>query len=389
MAIDPPPHRLHYLDHLRAALVILVVLHHVALVYGAAAPFYYQEPPFDDPLAFQLLAVFVLANQAWFMGALFLLAGYFTPGSVDRRGPGPFLRARLVRLGIPVVAAILVLEPVSRFGFFLMPASLTGITDPPTWAVYPELMGLGPLWFVALLLIFDTGYAAWRALTAKRRPPAAGRPTSPGYVRVALFIAALALVSYLLRIAVPLGEEVHLVAAFLNFPTIAYLPQYLGFFLLGIVASRGAWLRDLPGSVGMAGFAAVGIASVLLFPLAVSGGPFAVAFGESVAFLGGGHWQSAVYALWDSITAVGMSLGLIVLFRRLFDGSGRFGAFLSRHSYAVYVFHTPIVVYAAFALRTIDLLALAKFALAGAVVLPICFAFAYVIRKMPLASAVL
>ena len=33
--------RLFFIDHLRAALVILVVLHHVALVYGASVEGYY------------------------------------------------------------------------------------------------------------------------------------------------------------------------------------------------------------------------------------------------------------------------------------------------------------------------------------------------------------
>jgi len=95
--------RLTDLDHLRAALVSLVIVHHVALVYGAIAPFYYVEPPFDDPLAYTLLGVFALTNQAWFMGTLFLLAGYFTPRSFDRRGASAFVRARLVRLGIPIL----------------------------------------------------------------------------------------------------------------------------------------------------------------------------------------------------------------------------------------------------------------------------------------------
>jgi ABC-type transport system involved in multi-copper enzyme maturation permease subunit len=87
--------RLFFIDHLRAALVILVVLHHVAVVYGAGAPFYYVEPPFNDPLAFLVLLVFVLFNQAWFMGALFLIAGYFTPGSLIGRGQVLSLRVGL------------------------------------------------------------------------------------------------------------------------------------------------------------------------------------------------------------------------------------------------------------------------------------------------------
>ena len=98
-----PTSRLLFIDNLRTGLITLVVLHHVALVYGAFAPFYYVEPPTNDPLAFQVLLVFGLINQSWFMGALFLLSGYFTPGSFDRKGPGSFLKDRLLRLGIPLI----------------------------------------------------------------------------------------------------------------------------------------------------------------------------------------------------------------------------------------------------------------------------------------------
>ncbi len=387
MSAEKSAPRLHHLDHLRAALVILVVLHHVALVYGAAAPFYYQEPPFDDPVAFMGLAVFVLLNQSWFMGALFLLAGYFTPASFDSKGPAQFLKGRLVRLGIPILVGIFVLEPIARLGFFLMPASMTGITDEPDWSTYPHLLGLGPLWFIAMLLAFDFGYAAWRAVT---KPPSTAAHDSmrPGLVTVCAFVLGLAAASYLLRIVVPLGEEVRLIAPFLNFPTIAYLPQYLSFFVLGIAAYRLNWLNDLPQAVGLAGFAVALAAAVLLLPLALSGEFLNLIFAENGGFTGRGHWQSAIYALWDSTMAVGLSLGAIVLFRRFFDQSGRLGAFLSQHSYAVYVIHAPILVFGAYAMRTVELPALAKFCLAAIVLTPLCFAAAFVIRKLPLAKRV-
>ena len=110
--------RLFFLDHLRAALVILVVLHHVAMVYGASAPFYYVEPPFTDPQAYTILLVFALGNQGWFMGALFLIAGYFTPGSFDRKGSTSYLRGRLVRLGIPLIIFYFILGPIASMGFW-------------------------------------------------------------------------------------------------------------------------------------------------------------------------------------------------------------------------------------------------------------------------------
>lgn len=375
--------RLFFIDHLRAALVTLVVLHHVALVYGAGAPFYYVEPPFSDPLAFLVLLVFVLSNQAWFMGAFFLLAGYFTPGSYDRKGPGSFLKARLLRLGIPLIIFIFVLSPISSIGYWQMPASLTGITTPLTWQAYPYLLGMGPLWFVAMLLIFDFGYAAWRMLTRNRTSSSMSKSSLPSYLLIGVFILALALVSYLVRIVVPMGKDV------LDFPTISYLPQYLSLFVLGTMASRHNWFRALPSSVGLVGFVTALVAGVLLFPPAISGQLFSLEVTEPALFVGNGHWQSAVYALWDSTFAVGMCLGLIPLFRRFFNGQGRFGRFLSQHSYAVYVVHIPIVVLIAIALKGIHLEPLLKFGMAAVIAVPTCFAVAYIVRRMPGVSRIL
>ena len=383
--------RLFFIDHLRAALVILVVLHHLALVYGGIPPFYYFEPPYTDPLAGLMALVFVLFNQAWFMGAFFLLAGYFTPGSFDRKGSGRFLKDRLIRLGIPLVVYTFLLNPIASLGFYLMPSSLTGITDPPTWQAYPRLIGIGPLWFVAMLLIFSLAYAAWRRLTANRLSNSMSSAPLPGYLRIGLFILILALASYLMRLIVPLGKSVNLFADFLGFPTLSYLPQYLSFFVLGTIAARHDWFRALPGTLGFVGFVTAAAAGVILFPLALSGHWFSLDITEaSVAnAFGYGHWQSAVYALWDSMFAVGMVLGLIPLFRHFLNAQGSVGSFLAQHSYAVYIIHIPIVVLVAYALRGLVLASLLKFALVALIVVPACFVVAYLIRKLPYASKVI
>jgi uncharacterized membrane protein len=81
--------RLFFIDHLRAALIILVVLYHIAIVYGEGRSFWYVDPPKNaESLGGFALFLFVFFNQAWFMGAFFLLAGYFVPGSYDRKGAG-------------------------------------------------------------------------------------------------------------------------------------------------------------------------------------------------------------------------------------------------------------------------------------------------------------
>lgn len=377
--------RLFYFDYLRAALVILVVLHHVSLVHGASVEgFYYVEPPLTDPVAFRDLLVFALLNQGWFMGAFFLLAGYFTPGSYDRKGAGKFLLDRLVRLGIPLMLFYFVLNPLSRMGWWLMPASLTGISGSPTWQTYPDLLGLGPLWFVAMLLIFCAGYAGWRLLSGRREPRSAETSSPLRYVPVALFALGLALASYLWRSVVPIGQAVW------EFPTLAYLPQYLSFFVLGAVAYRRDWLNSLTGWMGAIGLVAAVLAGVLLFPLAFSGQWFSLELTpEMTAAMGDGTWASGIYALWDSITAVGLSLGLVMLFRRYLGAAASFGRFLGRHSYAVFVFHIPIIVFLAYALRWLDLGSVAKFGVVSLVAVPVCFVVAYLIRKVPGVARVL
>lgn len=371
--------RLFFIDHLRAALIILVVLHHVSIVYGASVQdFYYIEPPFDDPLTFIVLLVFALFNQAWFMGALFLIAGYFTPGSYDSKGAGSFLKRRLVRLGIPLLVYVFIISPLSSIGYWLMPAEMTGITTPLSWQVYPFLLGLGVAWFLALLLIFNLGYAAWRWLTRNRAASSTGEASTPSYLGIGIFILALAVVSYLVRIIIPLDREV------LEFPTLAYLPQYLGLYLVGAIAFRRNWFRTIPGSMGVVGFVVALVATAILFSIAFTSILTAIENGsQQLATSGNGTWQSAVYALWDSAFAVGMCLAAITFFRRFFNGDSRLGGFLSQQSYAVYIIHIPIIVFLAYALRGIGLAPLLKFGLLSIITVPTCFIVAYLLRKIP------
>jgi glucan biosynthesis protein C len=374
--------RLFYMDHLRAALVILVVLHHVALVYGAGAPFYYVEPPFTAPLTYLGLLMFVLINQAWFMGALYLIAGNFTPGSFDRKGSRAFLKGRLVRLGIPLLIWIFVLSPISSMGYWQMPSELTGITDPLTWGAYPFLLGLGVAWFLALLLIINIGYAFWRWLTRNRKPSAVNEST-PSYLGLVIFTLSLAVVTYILRIVIPMGKDI------LGFPTLAYLPQYISLFIVGVVAYRRNWFRTTPGTMGVVGLVFALLATIFLFPYAVSGQWFSLELAEPAGFVGNGTFESAAYALWDSVFAVGMCLAAITFFRRFFAGESSFGSFLSQQSYAVYIIHVPIIVFVAVGLKGIELHAMLKFGLLAAIVIPVCFIVAYILRKIPGVSKVL
>ncbi len=368
--------RLFFLDHLRAALTVLVVLHHLAVIYGAAAVFYYVEPP--GAVVQLVFEVFVLVNQAYFMGCFFLISGYFTPGSFDRKGPRAFFKDRLLRLGIPLVVYILVLSPIASISPYLdpTPADVFHVTPPYTWQKFPLALGVGPLWFAELLLFFCLGYVAWRLARRAWVQPAERVFSPPRYWTIGLFILVLATSSYLMRMVVPMGMSIPI----LGFPTLAYLPQYLSFFILGALAFRRNWFQTIPGSMGIVGFVVALVATIVLAPLALS---------EGGAFLGHGTLQSAAYALWDSTFSVGICLALLTFFRRFLNRQIRFGRFLSQQAFTVYIIHIPVIVLLALAMRGIHLESLLKFALAALIGVPLCFALAFLVRKIPFASRIL
>ncbi|WP_407312296.1 acyltransferase family protein [Desulfosporosinus sp. SB140] len=341
-----PGKRLYFADNLRTWMVILVVLQHLAEIFS--------------------MYLFLMLNQAYFMGLLFLLSGYFTPGSFERRGPGTFLKDRLLRLGLPTLIYVFILNPIARIGTH----GLAGNTA-------ASLFALGPMWFAVMLLVFDLGYLAWRTV-GKNRPesPVLENRMLLTFPRVALFTLALAAASYLLRIAVPYGIPV------LGFPSLGYLAQYLSFFLIGMLAYKRDWLRTVSGSLGKIGFVLAVLATVILFPTAMI-------IGSGSKWIGYGSWASAVFALWDSIFAVGISLALVTFFRRFLDGGQKIGRFLSRHSFTVYVIHAPILVFLALVLHSLQMQQLLKFCLAAIVYLPLSFAVAWLVRKIPYAQKIL
>ncbi|TDE48509.1 acyltransferase [Nonomuraea mesophila] len=369
--------RLFHVDNLRTALMALVVVHHSVIAYSNIPAWYYIEPRPDS--SGTLVDLLLLFNQTFFMGAFFLISGLFVPRSYDRKGAGPFLRERLVRLGVPLLLWLLLIRPLvttGRYTTAVEEAARQG-DDLPYWKYYVSAYTPGPLWFVEVLLVFSALYVLWRLWTGRRgRTPenatAAGR--APGVAAIAGFVVGLALVTYVWRMVVPMGVTV------LGLPSAGYLPQYAALFVVGLVAARRGWLQNLPRAAGRAGFATAAVATLaVVFVVGV--------FGETS--LGHGSLSSLLMAASESALAVGIILGLLVLFRQRFGRQGRLRRFLSAHAFTVYVIHPPVLVALGYALSGVEAPAIAKAALLTAIGLPLCWATAYVVRALPGAKKVL
>jgi glucan biosynthesis protein C len=382
--------RLYFVDNLGILLISLVVVFHLSVTYGASGFWPYREVAQPDDLTALLFTLFTAINGPYVVGAFFLIAGYFTPSSYDRKGFGPFLWGRLVRLGIPFLFYVLVIDPLIYWG---IKVALYGY-QASFWSYLGEhfrgyrSLGVGPLWFVEGLLIFTILYALWR-LVVNSRPLSIPSPVPsqrdappPSNVAIALFALGLGVATFILRIWLPVGSLIKV----LSLP-IPQFPQYLGLFIVGILAYRRNWFMGIPDRTGKLWFGVAVFFILVLFPIVfLLGGALE---GNTEPYTGGLHWQSLAYSIWEQFVGVGMILALLVFFRKRFNRQGALARNLSACTYPVYFIHAPVLVFLALALRNIALSPLLKWALVSPVAVVLCFAIAYLLKRLPLVGRIL
>src|SRR5947209_6082480 len=88
-AMAPPasraPARLLFIDNLRWTMIVLVITMHAAVTYSNLGRWYYNEKAQLDQGTFLFFATYQSWLQAFFMGLLFFIAGYFVPAKFDRK----------------------------------------------------------------------------------------------------------------------------------------------------------------------------------------------------------------------------------------------------------------------------------------------------------------
>jgi hypothetical protein len=327
--------RLVFIDNIRWVMIALVVILHLACTYGKQGRWYYQEEGVIDDFSLSLFSMFASFTQAYFMGFLFFIAGFFTPGSCDKKGSGRFIWERFLRLGIPALVYMAVLHPLTILVMFVLNHSgpfdlVLSYKDYLTSANF--LAGSGPLWFAIALLIFSTIYALLRLAFSKAKPMVFdGKPALITHSRVIAVIALISLCAFLIRLIQPIGTD------FFNMQ-LCFFSQYVILFSLGIVAYRRNLLANLSSNFGRFWFKlALYLGTPFWGVIMFLGG----ASRDWTPFAGGFHWQAAAYAAWESFFCIGICLGLLVLFRDKYNIQDSLSRFLSENAFGVYVFHTP------------------------------------------------
>lgn len=343
--------RLLFVDNLRWVMIMLVLSMHAAVTYSHLGSWYFMEhTPVSKPET-MIFGTYQAWLQSFFMGFLFFIAGYFVPKAYDTKGPGRFIKDRAFRLGIPLLFFVFAIQPVSIYCIYLFDKQMPWQSFGELYGRYVHkgwwLSGTGPLWFCEALLIFCAVYALFR-ITSQRigssktfsiigssKLFSSNKTQLPGKTAIWGFIVLIAGLSFLVRLPWPNGTD------FYNLQ-LCNFSQYVCFFSAGILAYRGDWLRKLPVGMGKYwGRTAVLGGMILWIGNIALGGAMK---GNMDPYHGGIHWQSLVECCREQLVGVGLSIFLLIWFRERFNTQGKWARFFSVNAFAVYVFHTPILI---------------------------------------------
>jgi glucan biosynthesis protein C len=122
--------RRYGIDWLRVAATYLLIPIHVAIVFSPL-PFYHIR---NSTVSFGML-VFLAIVEPWIMPLFFVLAGWAIYYSLRARGARSFLKERVQKLLIPLLAGCVLLGPPIKYlelrsGFNVTPMSLCSTADP-------------------------------------------------------------------------------------------------------------------------------------------------------------------------------------------------------------------------------------------------------------------
>ncbi|MEV4703293.1 acyltransferase [Actinoplanes sp. NPDC049316] len=354
--------RLRYLDNLKVVLIAAIIAMHAVLGYvGSMEVWSYTEVRETtlNPVVEATLLVLITPFGLCVMTMLFLVAGLLTPGSLERKGTARYVRGRLLRLGVPFFAYVLLVQPAVMYAL----EHPLGNAPGSYWANIVDDEGVldsGPLWFVGVLLIFSLGYAGWvRAGLGRAGTRKNGRITVG---RLVLTAAVVAPASFLVRLIYPYGSDSGFTD--LNF---WQWPACLAMFGVGVSAVRHGWLTRVPERVYRQSRAvtAAAVAGCMVL-LSVAG-----LLERIDDMMGGVQWPAVAFTAVETVLSVFGPVWMLGAAQRHLGVPLRWaGPAVARSSYGAFMVQTPVLIGLAAALRVVALPAEAKAVLvaAGAVV---------------------
>ncbi len=362
--------RIPAFDHLRVFVIALVILQHTAMAYctgGRAASggdYTSGSAPVVDAGHSAVANILVSWTDGFFMPLMFLLSGLFVRASLRRKGLGPYLADRALRLGVPLLVGVATIVPLSYYAAFLQSGGQPGFAAFWQHMVTAGPWPSGPFWFVGALLAFDAALALLLSIDAADRfVERLGRTLDR--TRPALWFTAFIALSaaFYLPLDEAFGSSKWLTAGPFGIQ-VSRAGLYFFSFAAGALVGAGRLARAFDRHW-------------LRWPLlaALATVPFFALDGRHVPEVADG----VVLVLFST----SMTLGLLALALKFADRSNELFDSFAANAYGIYLLHWPIVLWLQYALLERHIDPIAK----GALVLVESFLLAWLasaaLRRLP------
>lgn len=330
--MDEKKGRIFFLDNLKAFIVCLMIVFHVALCYMAYAPeWWYTVDKADPQFSFTL---FVMWADIFIMPVMFFISGYFGLMSLARQTDGRFWKNKLVRIVLPWIAGVVLLAPPVTFIMF----ASRGIPMDYVHDYLFKLFWFGPCfshvqyWFLGVLTyLYVAMFVFCKLRPSFRRQLPADMPGARLFVSVTVLSLACTVAGYLYT-----GGNNDLWT--FVWPILVFQPTrvslYPLYFFLGAYAWRHQWFTPNGYRADPAKWLpALIVTSVAYLFYGIMGAQMAASMEQYMIV------KSAIHVLFV-LAAV---FGLLALFQSQLDYTNKFLGELAANSYNMYYTHMGLV----------------------------------------------
>lgn len=307
--------RKHYIDNIRWATVIIVLIYHVFYLYNSVGIFGgiggFSEVQYQD--------AFLCFVYPWFMALLFLIAGISSRYALNRQTHKEFIKDKTAKMLVPSTLGLFVYHFI---GGYLNIKFGGGLDSIPSALVYPisVVSGTGPLWFIQMLYIFSLLLVLIRKLDSKDRMYELGKKCNI-IVLILMFLPVFG------------------ASQILNMPVITTyrFGIYFVVYLLGYFVFSHDEIQEILSKYHM---------PLLIIALLMG-------IGYTIYFFGVNYADAAVLQhIFTSIYLWFAILAILGCGKAWFDKTSRFATYMTKSSFGIYIVHYSITLILCYILKT-------------------------------------
>ena len=336
-----------YLDNIRWATVLLVMIYHVFYMFNAVGVMggigSFHEVQYQDS--------FLYFVYPWFMVLLFLIAGISARYALEKTSAREFIRKRTWKLLIPSTLGLFAYQWIVGYYNIKIGGGLEYI---PSFLICPisAISGIGPLWFVQVLWLYSLLVLLIRKIDKKDSLWKLGKKCN--------FIMLLLFTFFIWA-----GAQV------LNMPvaTTYRFGIYMVAFLLGYLVFSHDNVQEMLEKMCL---------PMLIISLFMGIIYIVSYFGKSYADPG------VLQNLFTNVYAWFMVLTILGCGKKWFDSYNRFSAYMTKTSYGLYVLHYSFVLIPCYYLKNYTTLPMWTVYMAALLIEFVCTPVLYeVVSRIP------